>query len=114
MINQIGFLFQGPKKTLGKDSSVSTSDYQENYQKVVALFAQKGIPVYAKELTSKEINALGFKVVKVIIPQLQPLYLWEQYRYLSGKRLYQTPVDSGYLKNPLSMENLNNIPHPFL
>jgi len=114
MIKHIEFLFQGSKKILEGDSSVPTLDYQANYQKVITLFVKKDIPVYAKDLTTPEINSLNFKVVKVIIPQLQPLYLWEQFRYLGSNRLYQAPISMGHLQAPLSMEKLNNVPHPFL
>ena len=114
MIKHMEFLFQGPKKTLEENFSVSSLDYQSSYQRVVDLFVSKGVPIYAKDLTTPEINSLNFKVVKVIIPQLQPLYLWEQFRYLGSKRLYQAPIDMGHLRDALSLKNLNNIPHPFL
>ncbi len=106
MIKKIEFLFHGPQKKISNmEFSDLSLDYQTNYQKILSLFIKKEIPLYVKDLTIKEVDALGFKVVKVIIPQFHPLYLWEQFRYLEGKRLHQSSSSKG---------NFNNIPHPFL
>lgn len=66
------------------------------------------------DITDKEIKRYGFVVVKVIIPQLHPLYLDERYPYLGGDRLYNMPVKMGILEKPNKKNQLNKIPHPFL
>jgi ribosomal protein S12 methylthiotransferase accessory factor len=57
---------------------------------------------------------MGFRVVKVVIPNLHPLYLDEKHPYLGGKRLYDVPVKLGFLKNPRKEDEFNKISHPFL
>jgi ribosomal protein S12 methylthiotransferase accessory factor len=56
----------------------------------------------------------AFKVVMVIIPELQPMHLDERHPYLGGERLYQMPVTLGYKDRPSREEELNPFPHPFL
>jgi ribosomal protein S12 methylthiotransferase accessory factor len=65
-------------------------------------------------LSDKSLNKYGFKVVKVIIPSLQPLHLDEEKPYLGGKRLYSAPVAMGLLKQAKNKNEFNKIPHPFL
>ena len=65
------------------------------------------------EVTLPEIRNIGFRVVKTIVPKLQPLYLWEQFKYLGGERLYQVPVTLGYFQSRLPEKDLNPTPHPF-
>jgi len=66
------------------------------------------------DITAPKIGKYGVKVVKVIIPQLQPLHLDEKYPYLSFRRLYEAPVDMGVLTRAKTFNELNKIPHPFL
>ena len=78
------------------------------------ILGSKGYDVIYVDITAPEIRKYGVKVVKVIIPQLQPLHLDEKYPYLTFKRLYNAPVDMGVLGRPKVFKELNNIPHPFL
>lgn len=66
------------------------------------------------DVTRPEIKKRGFIVVKVIIPQLQPLYLYENFRYLGGERLYTVPEILGYRGAAKKETDLNSKPHPFL
>lgn len=83
-------------------------------QKVVSVLKEKNLDIYYVNLTDKLFKKSGFTIVKVIIPELQPLYLNEKYKYLGKKRLYQAPVNMGLLKKPKSEFELNRVPHPFL
>ena len=64
------------------------------------------------DCTIPEIRRKGFKVVKVIIPELHPLFLFENVKYLGGKRIYEVPPKLGYKRK--TEVQLNKIPHPFL
>ncbi len=66
------------------------------------------------DISNNKLKKYGIKVVKVIIPQLQPLYLDERYPYLGGTRLYEVPIKLGFLKTAKQENELNKIPHPFL
>jgi len=71
---------------------------------------EKGYKIYYKDITSKYFKDIPFKVVKVVIPGMQPIYLNEKYPLLGGERMRQVPGELGYkIKG-----NLNIYPHPFL
>lgn len=88
--------------------------HENMLNKVVNLLQRKSMEIFYVDITDKKIKEYGFTVVKVVIPQLQQLYLNEKYPYLGGKRLYTVPVDMGFLKKPKHEHELNKIPHPFL
>jgi ribosomal protein S12 methylthiotransferase accessory factor len=93
----------------------------EQFQKVEAVstlsellssLEQKGLSVYVKDITTKDVAPYGFKAVRVVIPECHPLYLNERFRYTAGERLSKAPENAG-LKTAES-ESLNTIPQPFL
>jgi ribosomal protein S12 methylthiotransferase accessory factor len=71
-----------------------------------------GYDVIIVKLTTPEIEEVGFTVVRVIIPGLQPLDVRMDSRYLGGKRLYDVPVSLGY-REKVYEENMCPYPHPF-
>lgn len=87
---------------------------KDKLKKALSIFIKKRIDVFYIDIADKEVRKYGFMVVKVIIPQLQPLYLDERYPYLEGDRLYNTPVKIGFLEKPNKENQLNKVPHPFL
>lgn len=90
------------------------NSYQEKVRELIKILASKGYDVIYVDITVPTIHKYGIKVVKVIIPQLQPLHLDEKYPYFTFPRLYNAPVDMGIVDKPKALEELNNIPHPFL
>jgi len=70
--------------------------------------------VYYADVTRPEVAKYGFKVLKVVIPSLHPLYLDEPYPYLGGKRIYEVPLKIGLKEKVLTEKELNKIPHFFL
>ncbi len=70
----------------------------------------RGYKIYYKDITSKYFMDIPFKVVKVVIPRMQPVYLNEKYPLRGGERLHNVPSSLGY-KNT---GKLNTYPHPFL
>lgn len=83
-------------------------------QRAVLLLKEKNIDIFYVNLTDKTLKKSGLTIVKVIIPELQSLYLNEKYKYFGNKRLYQTPVKMGLIQKPKKESELNKIPHPFL
>lgn len=86
----------------------------DKLREALKLLKDKNMQVLYVDITDKNIKRHGFVVVKVVIPQLHPLYLNEKYPYLGGGRLYNTPVSMGILQSPKKESELNKIPHPFL
>jgi ribosomal protein S12 methylthiotransferase accessory factor len=70
--------------------------------------------IYYKDITNPIFKKYGFKVVKVIIPQLQPLYLDERFKYLGGERIYKLLAKIGIKQRETTYKDLNKIPHFFL
>lgn len=86
----------------------------KDLQSIINFFTKKDLHVVYTDITTPEIRNVGFYVVKVVMPELQPLYLTEEYKYLGGARLFQVPRILGYKATPKHERELNKTPHPFL
>lgn len=86
----------------------------KQYDEIIKTFREKKIDIYVVELENEEMLGEGIHVVKVVVPDLQPIHLDETMKYTTGKRLYQVPVKIGLLKHINKLNQLNKIPHPFL
>ena len=71
---------------------------------LVSKLKDRGINSYFVDINHPSIKNIGFDVVKVIQPELQPLFLEEILPCLDGERMRR------YAPNL----KLNNIPHPFM
>lgn len=89
------------------------SDGKADLLKVKKILQNKNMNAYYVDITTPEVIELGFYVVKVIIPELQPLYLDEEFPYLGGKRLDKVPRKLGHMTQRRGLK-LNDFPHPFL
>ena len=114
MIQHLDFLLENEKIEYEKNINNNFKDSIKKLRCVMSAFKEKGIDFAIKEVTTPDVAEFGFRVVKVIIPNLQPLYLDERFRYFGGKRLYEIPKLLGYVDHESNEENLNQIPHPFL
>lgn len=72
---------------------------------------EKGLDTFALELSTDEALRAGLRVVKAIIPGLQPLSFNYRARYLGHPRLYEAPMQMGYQSH--AEEDLNHLPQPF-
>jgi ribosomal protein S12 methylthiotransferase accessory factor len=106
MINKINFFFKGKKVLLKKTSSTKT----ENLDSLLKWFTKQNIEVLYVNITPARLEREKIYVVKVIIPQFQPLYLDERFPYWEGKRLKEIPQKLG-LK---LLKKVYKFPHPFL
>lgn len=109
MINKCDFLFKNKKYKNIKQKYKSKYN-PKKLKEILKLFNNLGYDVCFVEVTIPDIRKIGFRVVKVVVPDLHPLYLDDDHPYLSSKRLFEVPKKIGY-KNSTK---LNNIPHPFL
>lgn len=69
----------------------------------------RGYEVYVYEVRSPILKALGYHVVRTIVPQLLPLYLLEHTAPLDSRRLREVPEKLGYK----AASEPNPWPHPF-
>lgn len=88
------------------------SDAQTDPDPVESVTAA-GYDAYAVDVTTRDIASLAVTVQRVLVPQLQPLYLVERLRYFGGDRLSRLPVEMGYRDTPIAADERNTVPHPF-
>lgn len=114
MIRYLDFLLKNKEvKKMGKHKKYKGT--LKMLKKTLEIFNKKNIEILFVDVTTPPAVKIGFKTVKVIIPQMQPLYLTEHLKYLGGRRLYEVPKLLGYRKTEIKEENLyTTIPHPFL
>ena len=93
--------------------NLSSNSKVENVKTLVNLLADKGFDVISYDLTTLDIDEVGFKVIRSVIPGMQPLDINHNRRFEGGKRLYEVPVEMGHIKKPNGEEDLNPYPHPF-
>lgn len=110
-IKNLNFWIQSPKKKTVPAHYQALSSGQE-LEKLVAIFKKSNCQIYYKDLAVPALRKLGYYVVKVIIPKMQPLYLNEKYPLLGGERLCTVPEKLGYKRR--AEGELNRYPHPFL
>ncbi len=70
-----------------------------------------GFEVAWVDVTTPDVAEFGFRVVRSIVPGMQPLDNDHRYRYLGGCRLLTVPPRLGY--PALTPDELNSDPHPF-
>jgi ribosomal protein S12 methylthiotransferase accessory factor len=76
------------------------------------LLAEHGLDVIVKDLTSPDIEDVGLKVARVLIPGLQQLHGDHRYPYLGCSRLYRAPKALGMSAELTTEADLNPYPHP--
>jgi len=60
---------------------------------VLERLADAGLDAYACDLTTRDVASLGFRAVRVLVPDAQPLFLGEPY---FGARAEDVPADLGF------------------
>ena len=110
MIKKINF-FLNTKRRTGLDEISSFNQKKLCVEKLLKQLKNKNIHIYFKDLTNVKLNGTVFKVVKVISPEIQPMYFDEEFKIFT-KRIFEVPRYLGFPEKNISQ--LNNIPHPFL
>lgn len=114
ILKEIDFFLKGPRNIYSTPLPISeSSEPKESFEEALKYFKDKNLEVIAVDTTVPEVKKCGFVSFMVLIPELQHMHLWEEYKCLGGRRLYEVPVKMGYLKKPKKEEELNAVPHPF-
>jgi ribosomal protein S12 methylthiotransferase accessory factor len=92
-------------------SAASHEDDRARLRTILDILFQAQLEVYAVDLTTDEALRSGVRVVRVLIPGLQPVGFHYRSRYLGHSRLYEAPKKMGYKVN--AEEELNMWPQPF-
>lgn len=100
-INELGFLLDNSS---GKKSSEYKKRRIKTTKELSEFLRSKGVESYFVDIGNEITKNFGFEVVKVVQPQLQPLFLEENLPCLEGERIRRYSGNS----------ELNKIPHPFI
>ena len=84
----------------------SSEDADENLRIVTGELAGRAFDVVVVDLTTPDVDEVGYKVVRSVVPGLQPLDDDHTCRHLGGARLYQW-------SRAAEESELNPDPHPF-
>ncbi len=85
---------------------------KERVSSLVVELKEKGHEVIYVDVTLPAVRALGLTVVKVLIPEMVPLWRDERYPYLGIPRLYDLPKQLGYEAKPIELKDVFSV-HPF-
>jgi ribosomal protein S12 methylthiotransferase accessory factor len=99
------------RSLLDYDAAPSGSP-ESDLENCVTQVKASGHEVYAANLTSEDVAALGLAVCRVVVPGYQPLFPGHRLRALGGTRLYEVPQKLGYRGIPRGNSG-NTAPHPF-
>ncbi len=101
---------KGNIKNLSELPDYDQNDTFKNLDFLKNLLSEKGYDPVIIDLTTPEISDLGFKVVKVMIPEFVPLEGGHLLRHLGAERLYKVPKNLGY--EVFNEDEVNPLPHP--
>jgi ribosomal protein S12 methylthiotransferase accessory factor len=119
MIEETDFLTDnGREKSLDdfKDfrSHLGNFDGEKRLEKILEILDKNHLDAIYIDLTTPDVEKLGLKSIKVIMPEMQiPFFPSEEFKYLGGRRLYEVPEKLGYSNRELDEDEFNQIPHPF-
>jgi ribosomal protein S12 methylthiotransferase accessory factor len=97
----------------GETDLKSHIDLKSQIEQCVRSLAAVDLEVIVVDVTASQVEQLGFKVVKVLIPGMSPIDFGMRWRHLGGARLYDAPVRMGYSGTVRDPGGLNMMPHPF-
>lgn len=114
-VKELAFWLESDESKIIPNRCVKRRDYGKMLKQLVLLCKHKKLDILYKDLTPDFLKNTGYKVVKVIIPQLQPHYQYEKQKPLGGTRLSKPSNVFNYQEKNLDETfEYNVIPHPFL
>ncbi len=107
------FLFASKKRVdFDAFEDHSTGSAETDLEACVRRVRDTGYRAYAADLTSPDVQSLGLRVTRVLVPGYHPLFLGHNIRALGGTRLYEVPQDLGY-PGIATADEANPFPHPY-
>ncbi|MEP6978546.1 MAG: YcaO-like family protein [Thermoleophilia bacterium] len=101
------------ERAVGDIAPLEGSDVTEQITGLCVRLAARDATAYAVDVTAPDIAAAGLRVAKVVVPELQPLDVAYDGRFLGGRRLFEAASELGLRAAPLGFDDLNSYPHPF-
>jgi ribosomal protein S12 methylthiotransferase accessory factor len=101
-----------PEAKLSDAVDLSTGSVLGDIETYLRLLGKHGLDVIVKDLTSPDIEELGLKVVRVLIPGLQLLHGDHRFPFLGCPRLFAVKRALGLGDAIVAERDLNRCPHP--
>ncbi|MBD8006888.1 TOMM precursor leader peptide-binding protein [Bacillus norwichensis] len=90
------------------------NDLKDDLQDILNRFRRLNLEVIVVDQTSPITERNGLFCVKVLIPGMLPMTFGHHLTRVKGlERVLRVPMQLGFMKEPLSYEQLNPNPHPF-
>lgn len=106
------FLEDAPgRRKLSELPSLATGSHTGDLHLLLDRLAEAGAEAFVVDLTVDEARAVGFRVVRVLVPALQPLSFSFRARFLAHPRLREATIRMG--ARPFRHEEANPWPQPF-
>jgi ribosomal protein S12 methylthiotransferase accessory factor len=99
-------------KNLSEIPDLSTGSPKGDIEVFLKLLAKHDLDVIVIDLTPPDIEEIGLKVVRVLIPGLQLLHGDHRYPHLGGTRIYGMRQALGFWGGVVTERDLNPYPHP--
>lgn len=97
---------------LAEVRTIGVGDTARDLRRGVRALADVGLEVLVAELTTADVAATGYRVVRVLVPGALTTGTAARYAPLGAARLYQLPVDLGLQSSPLAETELRDLPVP--
>ncbi|WP_163857549.1 TOMM precursor leader peptide-binding protein [Paenibacillus elgii] len=116
--NRLDFLWKkpGPPLTFREafQPQVLHADLTDDLKLILEKFRSLNLDVIVVDQTSPELKRNGLTCVKVLIPGMLPMTFGHHLTRVTGlERVLKVPAQLGYMKKPLTVDQLNPHPHPF-
>lgn len=108
MKGKLDFLIESKKSEIIR-LVFSVNDPLKELEIVKKILKKNNLDVYYSDITLNDFTDINYKVFKVVIPRLQPLYLNEKEKELKIERL----KDVAEFFN-INNKKFNDVPHPFI
>ncbi|USK33104.1 TOMM precursor leader peptide-binding protein [Bacillus sp. F19] len=90
------------------------ADLTDDLQDILQKFRRLNLDVIVVDQSTSETKRNGLYCVKVLIPGMLPMTFGHHLTRVTGlERVLRVPMELGYTKQPLTLEQLNPHPHPF-
>lgn len=99
-------------RNLSDMRDLSTGSILGDLNVYLKALSEFGFDVIVKDLTTPDIEDVGLKIVRVLIPGLQLLHGDHRYPFLGCPRLYRMGKSLGFSEHVIGEDNLNPYPHP--
>jgi ribosomal protein S12 methylthiotransferase accessory factor len=113
MFERFRWFLEGPRVSFVqvKERHQVPTDPEQELDWLIERFQRlgPGYEIYYYPVPHPVLRAVGYHVVKVMVPALVPLYLLERHAPLACRRLQETPQKLGYREVAFP----NPLPHPF-